>query len=88
MRRGRLVPLLALVLVPLGAVRGQAATRSVFLDSAGVIRWKDDRTEVSLYGANYILPSASDYRAVKRVTTTPKRGASGVEIERASLRFK
>src|ERR1041384_5930790 len=40
-----------------------AATRAVYLDSAGVIRWQDDRQEVALFGANYVLPTASDYRA-------------------------
>ena len=39
------------------------ATRAVYLDSAGVVRWADDRQEVSLFGANYVLPTASDYRA-------------------------
>ncbi len=39
------------------------ATRQVYLDSLGVIRWSDDRSEVALYGANYVLPTASDYRA-------------------------
>ncbi|MDB4900307.1 MAG: rane of secreted protein, partial [Gemmatimonadetes bacterium] len=37
--------------------------RAVYLDSTGVIRWKDDRNEVALFGANYVLPGASDYRA-------------------------
>jgi hypothetical protein len=39
------------------------ATRAVFLDRDGVVRWRDNRQEVVLYGANYTLPSASDYRA-------------------------
>ena len=38
-------------------------TRAVYLDDQGVVRWRDDRSEVALFGANYILPSASDYRA-------------------------
>ena len=37
--------------------------RAVYLGSDGVIRWRDDRSEVALFGANYVLPSASDYRA-------------------------
>jgi hypothetical protein len=37
--------------------------RSASVDSAGVIRWKDSGQEVALFGANYTLPSASDYRA-------------------------
>lgn len=40
-----------------------AANRAVVLDRAGVVRWKDDRSEVRLFGANYVLPTASDYRA-------------------------
>lgn len=39
------------------------ATEAVYLDQDGVIRWKADQTEVALFGANYCLPSASDYRA-------------------------
>jgi hypothetical protein len=40
----------------------QPATRAVFLDSAGVIRWRDSREEVALYGANYCVMSGSDFR--------------------------
>jgi hypothetical protein len=39
------------------------AARAAMVDSSGVIRWKDSRQEVALFGANYTLPSASDYRA-------------------------
>ncbi len=39
------------------------ADRAVFLDSTGVVRWRDDGTEVSLLGANYVVTTASDYRA-------------------------
>ncbi len=39
------------------------ANRAVYLDKDGVVRWKDDRKEVTLFGANYVLPTASDYRA-------------------------
>jgi hypothetical protein len=39
------------------------ANRPVYLDKDGVIRWKDDQSEVTLFGANYVLPTASDYRA-------------------------
>ncbi len=38
------------------------AVRAVYLDRAGVIRWRDNREEVALYGANYCLMSGSDYR--------------------------
>jgi hypothetical protein len=39
------------------------ADRAVYLDPEGVVRWGDDRQEVTLFGANYVLPTASDYRA-------------------------
>ncbi|HEV8195181.1 MAG TPA: hypothetical protein VGP87_00970, partial [Gemmatimonadales bacterium] len=39
------------------------ANRVVYLDKAGVVRWKDNQQEVTLFGANYVLPTASDYRA-------------------------
>ncbi|HMI36844.1 MAG TPA: hypothetical protein VK505_04390, partial [Steroidobacteraceae bacterium] len=38
------------------------AVRAVYLDRAGVIRWRDNREEVALYGANYCVMSGSDYR--------------------------
>ncbi len=41
----------------------QLANRSVYLDSAGVVRWNDTREEVTLFGANYVIHTASDYRA-------------------------
>jgi hypothetical protein len=45
------------------AVQPAPANRPVYLDKDGVIRWLDDRQEVTLFGANYVLPTASDYRA-------------------------
>src|SRR5205807_4550873 len=41
----------------------QRASRADYLGEQGVIRWRDDKKEVSLFGANYVLPTASDYRA-------------------------
>src|ERR1700733_13074799 len=38
------------------------ATRAVYLDKAGVVRWRDSHAEVALYGANYCVMSGSDYR--------------------------
>jgi hypothetical protein len=34
----------------------------VYLDHAGVVRWRDSGAEVALYGANYCILSGSDYR--------------------------
>src|SRR5438046_3714262 len=45
------------------AAGAQRADRAVFLDNQGVVRWRDDKQEVTLFGANYVLPTASDYRA-------------------------
>ena len=49
------------------------ATRDVFLDRNGVIRWRDDRSEVRLYGANYVVTTASDYRAAGYVNADRKK---------------
>lgn len=53
--------------------RFAAADRAVFLDSTGVIRWTDDSQEVRLFGANYVLPTASDYRAAGYLHLDRKR---------------
>jgi hypothetical protein len=60
--------LIACFAAPLLAAHAQGASparanRAVDLDSAGVVRWRDDQQEVTLFGANYVLPTASDYRA-------------------------
>ena len=74
----RLLSLLVLLAVPATA-RAQGgggaaqAFRQVFVDDAGVIRWRDTRDEVLLFGANYALPSSSDYRAAGYLTTDRKR---------------
>ena len=52
---------------------GAPANRAVYLDKQGVIRWKDDRQEVALFGANYVLPTASDYRAAGYVNADHKK---------------
>jgi len=49
------------------------ADRAVYLDDEGVVRWQDDRREVRLFGANYVLPTASDYRAAGYVGADRKR---------------
>jgi hypothetical protein len=50
-----------------------AADRGVYLDSSGVIRWSDDSSEVALFGANYVLPTASDYRAAGYIHADRKK---------------
>ncbi len=55
-----------LVTTPSVAQRSSSSSsqqpRSVYIDG-GIIRWRDTGREVALFGANYTLPSASDYRA-------------------------
>jgi hypothetical protein len=50
-----------------------AADELVFLDNQGVIRWAADKREVALFGANYCLPSACDYRAAGCVNADRKK---------------
>src|SRR5690606_15496303 len=54
---------LVLACLAFSLVAPAAAEESVYLDGAGVIRWRADGSEVALFGACYCLPSASDYRA-------------------------
>ena len=48
-------------------------TQVVYLDKEGVVRWRDTRAEVALFGANYVLTGASDYRAAGYVHGDRKR---------------
>ena len=69
-----LLPVLLLG-VPLSAQQndtGLGKIRTVYLDKKGVIRW-DDHKEVALFGANYCLPSACDYRAAGYVSGDRKK---------------
>jgi hypothetical protein len=49
-----------------------AATRPVYLDAAGVVRWGDSKEEVGLFGANYCIMSGSDYRMAGLVSNDRK----------------
>ncbi|MFI5208035.1 MAG: hypothetical protein ACHQX4_08450 [Gemmatimonadales bacterium] len=75
MRVTRRLTLAALVLILTlpRAAHSQRAARAVYLDSAGVVRWRDDRREVALFGANYVIHTASDYRAAGYVHGDRKR---------------
>jgi hypothetical protein len=44
------------LLVP--APLASQANRAAYIDNAGVMRWRDNRQEVTLFGANYVLPTA------------------------------
>ncbi len=64
----------------------QHSDELVELDDQGVIRWKDGR-EVTLFGANYCLPSASDYRAAGKVGAHRKTLIEGDMAHFARLGF-
>jgi hypothetical protein len=49
------------------------ANRAVYLDNQGVVRWRDSRREVALFGANYVIHTASDYRAAGYVQGDRKK---------------
>ena len=50
-----------------------ALAQGVYLDNQGVVRWRDNRREVALFGANYVLTTASDYRAAGYLHADRKR---------------
>jgi hypothetical protein len=61
-------------LTPVAAqIASNATPELVSLDEQGVIRWTADRREVALFGANYSLPSACDYRAAGYVNADRKK---------------
>ena len=50
-----------------------ALSQGVYLDNQGVIRWHQNRKEVTLFGANYVVTTASDYRAAGYLHADRKR---------------
>lgn len=51
----------------------ELSLKKVFVDDNGIIRWTDTQKEVALFGANYCLPSACDYRAAGLFTADKKK---------------
>jgi len=54
------------------APRAYAQQQLVVLDPSGVVRWRETKQEVALFGANYVI-GASDYRAGGYVHADRKR---------------
>jgi hypothetical protein len=58
-------------------VSGQPAAAQqkelIYVDPSGVLRWRTSNVEVAMLGANYCLPSASDYRAAGAVGANRKK---------------
>jgi hypothetical protein len=77
MRTGVILLMMLIVCGGAGSAQRTAgpapASRAVFLDRDGVVRWLNDRSEVVLFGANYVVTSASDYRAAGYVGADRKR---------------
>jgi len=67
----RIAALLVMVIAQVGSA--QTANRAVYLDNQGVVRWRDNRQEVTLFGSNYVIHTASDYRAAGYVHGDRKR---------------
>ncbi|MBQ5395006.1 MAG: hypothetical protein IIU62_08230, partial [Alistipes sp.] len=53
----------------------------VYQDREGVIRYTADNSEVGVFGANYCLPSASDYRAAHKVAPTLELKKRMIDID-------
>jgi hypothetical protein len=66
-----LIAIIAALLAALAAA-APAAAQAVYLDHAGVVRWRDSNAEVALYGANYCIMSGSDYRMAGLVSNDRK----------------
>ena len=60
-----------------------SAQELVYQDSEGVIRYTADKSEVAVFGANYCLPSASDYRAADKVAPTLAEKKRMIDIDMA-----
>src|SRR5436190_18333973 len=75
MRKAKSIPRMIVLCITLAvlAPRVYAQQELVFLDSSGVVRWRKTKQEVALFGANYVLPTASDYRAAGYVHGNRKR---------------
>jgi hypothetical protein len=50
-----------------------ASKELIYVDPSGVMRWRTSNVEVAMLGANYCLPSASDYRAAGAVGADRKK---------------
>jgi hypothetical protein len=75
--------LVCVALASLTRAEDTARTGAVRLDADGVLRWAADDRELAVFGVNYCLPSASDYRAAGRA------GADRAELIRQDfLHFK
>ena len=55
---------LALVLAVSSVAAAAPANRWSYVDDSGVLRWRDDRSEIALFGVNYYTPFSIDFRGI------------------------
>jgi hypothetical protein len=60
--------IIVILILSLTASAQNITSRTVYQDNKGVLRWSDNKEELALFGANYCLPSACDYRAAGYIT--------------------
>ena len=65
--------ILFIAVATLCAPAAHAQRELVYLDKQGVVRWRDTQKEVALFGANFVVTTASDYRAAGYVHGDRKR---------------
>ncbi len=65
--------ILFIAVATLCAPAAHAQRELVYVDKQGVVRWRDTQKEVALFGANYVVTTASDYRAAGYVHGDRKR---------------
>jgi len=58
--------LTSLLSMSIPANGADSETGQVFVDDQGIMRWASDNTALSLFGANYCISAASDYRAARK----------------------
>ncbi len=56
----------------IGNVTG-AAQRWSYVDESGVLRWRDDQSEIALFGVNYYTPFTADYEGLARLGEDHRR---------------
>ena len=58
----------------------QKTSLGVYVDTAGTMKWRSSKNEVSLFGVNYTVPFAYAYRAHKRLGL-PHKNAIDLDVE-------
>lgn len=73
MRAAAVLAFFAAAAMATGAPADKGSKELIYVDPLGVMRWRTTDVEVAMLGANYCLPSASDFRAATAVGADKKR---------------